>query len=73
MEKIFLSEFNMKSISIEEFKKLLVKRKAKLAITINNHPFKIYNNLKLGKQITHPNQVWIIDISYLRTKDLVEL
>lgn len=48
---------------------LLVERKKKYAITTNSdHPFKVYNNLILKEVVTHVNQVWVSDITYIRTK-----
>lgn len=49
---------------------LLIRRKRKYAVTTNsNHAFKIYQNLILGKEITRPNQVWVSDITYVRTRE----
>ena len=49
-------------------KNMLIKRKRKYAVTTDsNHPFKKYGNLVLDTVITHPNQVWVSDITYVRT------
>ena len=48
---------------------LLVKRRKKYAITTNsNHPFYKYKDEVKGKPVLHPNQVWVSDITYLRTR-----
>jgi len=47
---------------------LLVKRKRKYAVTTNSdHPYKVYRDLTGELQITGPNQLWVSDITYLRT------
>lgn len=49
---------------------LLVERKRKYAVTTNsNHPFKVYKNLILSEVITRSNQVWVSDITYIKTKN----
>lgn len=48
---------------------LLVERKKKYAITTNsNHPFKIYKNLIIKEVVNHADQIWVSDITYIRTK-----
>jgi transposase InsO family protein len=48
---------------------LLVKRRKRYAITTNsNHPFKVYKNLIIKEITTHTNQVWVSDITYVRTR-----
>lgn len=50
-------------------KNLLIKRRRKYAVTTNsNHPFKTYKNLILVMEIKRSNQVWVSDITYVRTK-----
>lgn len=49
---------------------LLIERKRKYAVTTNsNHPFKVYKNLILSEVITRSNQVWVSDITYIKTKN----
>jgi transposase InsO family protein len=49
---------------------MLIERRRRYAVTTNSkHPFKTYKNLILGKEITRPNQVWVSDITYVRTKE----
>ena len=48
--------------------KLLIKRRARYARTTNsNHNFQKYTNLIKELIITSPNQVWVSDLTYLRT------
>ena len=48
---------------------LLIERRKKCAITTNsNHPFKVYRNLILKEVANHVNQIWVSDITYIRTK-----
>ena len=50
-------------------KNMLILRKRKYAITTDsNHQFKVYKNLILDKAITRKNQVWVSDITYVKTK-----
>jgi len=42
-----------------------VKRR-KVRTTNSQHPFLRYPNLVQGLEITHPNQVWVSDITYIR-------
>ena len=47
---------------------LLIVRKRKYAITTDSkHPYRVYKNLILSELITRPNQVWVSDITYIRT------
>ncbi len=47
---------------------MLVKRKRAYAKTTNSyHHFHKYNNLIKELEITRPNQVWVSDITYIRT------
>jgi putative transposase len=48
---------------------LLVKRKRKYVITtMSKHHFKKWPNLIQGIDIQHPEQVWVCDITYVRTE-----
>lgn len=58
-----------KFIGVLRSEGLLVKRKKKYAVTTNsNHPFKKYENLILNEEVTRKNQIWVTDITYVRTK-----
>ncbi|RZL05858.1 MAG: IS3 family transposase [Pedobacter sp.] len=47
---------------------MLIKRRKKYAVTTNsNHPFYKYKNEIKDKPVVRPNQVWVSDITYLRT------
>ena len=47
---------------------LLIKRKRKYAVTTNsNHPFYKYRNELKDVMVTSANQVWVSDITYLKT------
>ncbi|MEZ5106824.1 MAG: hypothetical protein R2757_20130 [Draconibacterium sp.] len=46
---------------------MLVKRKRAYAKTTNSYHFHKYNNLIKRVQVTKPNQVWVSDITYIRT------
>lgn len=48
---------------------LLVKRRRKYAITTDSyHGFKVYQNLILDWAPQQPNELWVSDITYLRTR-----
>ena len=48
---------------------LLVERKRRYARTTDsNHIFRIHQNLIENLEVTQPNQVWVSDITYLRTR-----
>jgi len=48
---------------------LLIERKKKYAITTNsNHPFKVYKNLIMHEVVTCRDQIWVSDITYIRTR-----
>lgn len=74
LRKIFLESGGIpigrdKLFSLLRERKMLIYRKRKFAVTTDsNHPFKIYDNLILGTSITRVNQVWVSDITYVRTK-----
>src|SRR5205823_11745686 len=36
--------------------------------TDSNHPFPRYPNLVEGLEVTHPDQVWVADITYIRLR-----
>jgi len=56
--------------SILRSKRLLIKKKRKYIITTNSrHRFRMYKNLIKSKEIKRPNQVYVGDITYIRTKD----
>lgn len=47
---------------------LLVRRKKRYVVTTDsNHPYKKWSDLLKGVQIQSPEQVWVSDITYLRT------
>jgi len=49
---------------------LLVKRRRKYVVTTNsNHPFYKYNNKLSTASVTAPDQAWVSDITYLRTRE----
>lgn len=74
LRKVFLESGGIpigrdRLFSLLRERKMLIYRKRKFAVTTNsNHPFKIYDNLILDKPITRVNQVWVSDITYVRTK-----
>src|SRR5690606_2268299 len=48
---------------------LVPKRKPRYKVTTDsNHPFKIYKNLAQELKVTRPDQLWVSDITYLRTE-----
>jgi len=49
---------------------MLVRKKKKSVITTNSrHRFRKYPNLIKEVEISHPEQVWVADITYIRTDD----
>lgn len=50
--------------------KLLIKRKKKYLMTTNSkHMFRKYPNLIKGIEVERPDQVWVSDITYIRTDE----
>jgi putative transposase len=72
LEEAFMNE-NMKVgrdclFAILRDNNMLVKKKRAFAKTTNSyHHFHKYNNLIKDMEITSPNQVWVSDITYIRT------
>ena len=48
---------------------LLRKRRRRVRTTYSNHRFRKYPNLIVGLTLRRPNQVWVSDITYWRSKD----
>ena len=47
---------------------LLVKRRCNRYKTTNSdHSFRVYSNLIKDREISHPHQVWVSDLTYIRT------
>ena len=47
---------------------LLVRpKRSYIRTTRSNHRFRVYNNLTVGFNLNSPNQIWVSDITYLRT------
>jgi putative transposase len=44
----------------------VLRRQFKIRTTNSSHPYKIYRNLILGKKVTGIDQVWAVDITYIR-------
>ena len=50
--------------------KLLIKRRRNFVRTTNSfHRFRVYNNLIKDKNICHPNQVLVSDLTYINTRE----
>ena len=48
---------------------LLIARKRNRCRTTNSwHGFRVYRNLLKGRELTGPNQAWVSDITYIRTR-----
>lgn len=57
-----------KFLSIIRENRLLIKRRRKYAVTTNSfHKFRKYKNLLKDMEITAPEQLWVSDITYIRT------
>jgi putative transposase len=52
---------------LREHKMLVHRKKATCRTTNSYHRFHKYNNLIKDLQVTRPNQVWVSDITYIRT------
>jgi putative transposase len=52
---------------LREHKMLVYKKKASCRTTNSYHHFHKYNNLVKDIKVTKPNQVWVSDITYIRT------
>ncbi len=49
---------------------LLIKRKAKRTYTTDSkHAFRVYSNVIKELELTGPNEVWVCDITYIRTNE----
>lgn len=46
----------------------VTKRKRRHITTNSNHPYKRYPNLIRGIEPDHPNQIWVSDITYIRSE-----
>jgi len=67
MEGYTLGRDRLFSLLREE--RLLILRRRKYAVTTDSrHQLPIYDNKLVGLAIEHPNQVWVSDITYVRTK-----
>jgi putative transposase len=52
---------------LREHEMLIRRKKASCKTTDSYHRFHKYNNLVKGMEVTAPNQVWVSDITYIRT------
>jgi len=52
---------------LREHEMLVKRKKASCKTTDSYHRFHKYNNLVKGMDVTAPNQVWVSDITYIRT------
>jgi len=58
-----------KFFDLLRYNDLLVKRRRKYAITTNSdHPFYKHKNRLAGVTVTRPDEAWVSDITYLRTR-----
>jgi transposase InsO family protein len=55
---------------MEEDNLLCVKKRFKPLTTESNHPHKVYPNLLRYQKISHPNQGWASDITYIHLTDM---
>jgi transposase InsO family protein len=51
---------------LDDYKLLIRQRKRKVITTDSRHWMHKYSNLTKGLQITHPEQLWVSDITYIR-------
>ena len=54
---------------LSEQKLLVKKRKRKVSTTDSNHRFRKYPNLIKTLEVLRPEQLWVSDITYLKTRD----
>ena len=54
---------------MQEDNLLCLKKRFKPVTTDSNHPYQVYPNLLRYKQITHPDQGWASDITYIQLPD----
>lgn len=47
---------------------MLIRRRKSFKTTNSKHKFKVYRNLIKDIELSSPNQVWVSDITYLRTR-----
>ena len=52
---------------LREYDMLIRRKKVTCRTTYSHHRFYKYNNLVKDMKVTHPNQVWVSDITYIRT------
>jgi putative transposase len=52
---------------LREHDMLVKPKKSTCRTTFSHHRFYTYKNLVKGMVVTHPNQVWVSDITYIRT------
>ena len=52
---------------LRQYNMLIAKKKASCKTTNSYHHFHKYNNLVKDINVTQPNQVWVSDITYIRT------
>jgi len=52
---------------LRQYNMLIAKKKASCRTTNSYHHFHKYNNLIKDIEVTRPNQVWVSDITYIRT------
>jgi putative transposase len=55
---------------MEEDNLLCIKKRFKPLTTESNHPHKVYPNLLRYQKISHPNQGWASDITYIHLPDM---
>ena len=52
---------------LREYNMLIRRKKAMCRTTYSHHRFYTYKNLVKSMTVSHPNQVWVADITYIRT------